>query len=542
MMKWLKWITGNPPSDHEERLEAWARMDDPRPGGRLAALLLLCISRRPDRAAWAAAELRRALAAIDPTAIRASDHNVRGDLLCGPGHVYRDRRWAEPEAVIEQLRRRLGDDAAVLSVLAMHPSGYVRYAAIQRLAATGDGSAELPVLIVRSYDWVEPVRRAAEEAALARITEANLPRVMECLGLLLRTRGWQRDGEVARRAFERMRSPAARPLRWTGLSSPDRMVRLACFEWLAEDDADRLDAVRAVFASNDPALRRAAAKASLRLPGEALPSIVPAMLGDWAARVRTHGVVLAGRLGPSAEPALLAAAVDENATVRLYARAELKGMGRVIDAPFYRAAVHDAPHSLGALAGLADLATADDAEVLERRLHASNPVRWRLTALRGYVRALRGGAVPLLLRLMASASPKVARAAAGELRPYPVPTMELAALYDAGEAHVRRNALRMLVRRSKWDGLGWAIRACADPHPRVAETGGVEVRRWITRFNRTYTPATGEQLARVGEALAAAAGSVPAADREWLAGLLPPDIQARVNEAVKAAMQGEEPR
>ena len=110
-------------------------------------------------------------------------------------------------------------------------------------------------------------------------------------------------------------------------------------------------------------------------------------------------------MGTGAEPRLLAAALDVNSTVRLYARAELKKLGRTIDAAFYRAALGERPESPGVLAGLAETATADDADVVERYL-SSPRVRLRRIAVAAYARLRRQDAVPALVRLLADPAPK----------------------------------------------------------------------------------------------------------------------------------------
>ncbi|HET7464077.1 MAG TPA: hypothetical protein VFJ82_22665 [Longimicrobium sp.] len=531
-MKWLKWMPGGSGSVRENALEERLSQPERWPGDRLAALLLACGSDRPGRARAAALELRETLGRLPASSLITVDQRVRRELAWGSSLVYDLPDWARTPAGVDHLRQRVGDDVAVWCVLSMHPSGRVREAAVRRIAEAGDGSVELPFLVLRSYDWAEPVRRIAEAAALERLTEANLPRVIDTLPLLVRTEGRVRGGALGRRAHELLRSPAARPLLRREMRRADGRTRLACFAWLAEDEGERLDVVLHALAGDDARVRRAAAQTAARLRDDEIPAVLPVLMSDSSARVRLHGVTLARRLGEGAEPVLLLAAIDENATVRLFARAELKERGRTLDAAFYRAALAQMPGSGGALAGLAETGAADDAGAMERYLFSPR-VRLRVAAVQGVARLRRHDAVPELLRMLGDSAPKVSRAAAGELRALPFAAASVAALYESGTAHVRRNALRLLVRRGKWEGLVWALRACADPDPRIAEIGRGEVGRWIFRFNRSFAEPTPAQTEAVGRALLAAATAVPPHDRERLIRLLPPHVRRQVAEAVR---------
>ncbi|HET7234147.1 MAG TPA: hypothetical protein VFJ16_29305 [Longimicrobium sp.] len=520
-MRWLNGLLAGG-RKNEDGLEERLRQPERWPGDRLAPLLLACGSGRPGRAKSAAAELRGTLERIPPAQLVGVDQRVRAELWSSTPYPVRD--WVRTPAAVDHLRQRVGDDVAVLCVLSTHPSGYVREAAVKALDEVGDGGFELPFLALRSYDWVPQVRQRAEAAALKRLTPANLPRVLDTMGLLLRTEERERSGPVGRRAVELLRDPAARPLLRQGLHSPDGLTRVFCFGWLVEDRAERPQLVLDAVASGDPVLRRAVGKIAGETP-EARAVLVPVLLRDPSAHLRGVGVLLAATLD-GAEPRLLAAATDPNATVRLFARKVLDDLfGRAIDAAWYRAALADAPESAGALAGLAEVGTAEDAEVLERYLAAPR-VRLRMDAVKGYARLRRSDAVPALLRMLADPSPRVSRAAAAELRTLPVASSDLAPLYESGAAHVRRSVLRLLVRRGKWDALAWTLRACGDADPPIAEIGRGGLERWILRFNRSYAEPTMEQIARIRHALQASAPAIHALQRKRLMELLPQSMRA----------------
>lgn len=72
------------------------------------------------------------------------------------------------------------DERARLSVYgfaSFHPNGYVRERAVQLLANDFSGS-ELPYLLIRMNDWVEPVRKKAKDAVISRLSR-NMPLTLQ---------------------------------------------------------------------------------------------------------------------------------------------------------------------------------------------------------------------------------------------------------------------------------------------------------------------------------------------------------------------------
>lgn len=123
--------------------------------------------------------------------LRSPDQDVRTTAANGIGHLFSSvepldylqldqsmRNWTEyeslpnspwrrltPEELLELSRLPYGNLA--LGLAAMHWSGYVREAAVERLAEVTDGS-ELPFLLLRVNDWVTAVRTRAAQALLSK--------------------------------------------------------------------------------------------------------------------------------------------------------------------------------------------------------------------------------------------------------------------------------------------------------------------------------------------------------------------------------------
>lgn len=69
----------------------------------------------------------------------------------------------------------------------------MREEAIRRSATSADGS-EIPFLLLRSNDWVKPVREAAQSALRARLAPAHVPDLVKALPMLDAMHRWGRLG------------------------------------------------------------------------------------------------------------------------------------------------------------------------------------------------------------------------------------------------------------------------------------------------------------------------------------------------------------
>jgi hypothetical protein len=106
----------------------------------------------------------------DPTPVELSwlDERLR------PGsYAYYPCPWRKlaPEAV-SRLAQSANLDPAVVGLVASHPNGFVRAAALEVLAQHTEGQ-EIPFLALRANDWVEPVANRASELLLNRLRPDN---------------------------------------------------------------------------------------------------------------------------------------------------------------------------------------------------------------------------------------------------------------------------------------------------------------------------------------------------------------------------------
>jgi hypothetical protein len=516
MMTW-KWIERLFPDEPEP---FWT--DPDMPGSLSDRLMRLLGGLRDPRWGRRAAErLRDEVAALSPAGWLRTDEVLRTRMASYASGLA--PHWLHDPRDIRRLSLPSRTEAAVLGLLAAHPSGYVREAAVRRLASLGDGG-ELPPLLLRANDWVGPVREQAVAALHARVTPAYAEHWMCALPLVLRLRttGRANGQPLVDAVLALLGSDECRERVWTGLHSREAAVRRASFAILRARGRPGLAMlVRVASRSHDAMLRLLAARAAAELDTGTVYEVLPAMLRDGFPPVRLIGLRLAAeRTGTAVLPALRQALLDRSAAIRGAARAALDRLDPMDFAAFYRTRVTAAegPRLAEAVVGLAETGGPEDAELVAPLVQHARP-RVRRAALRALDRLAGDTAVPALVRAVGDASPSVSGTATAALH-------ARAALADATAlnawlggphpVHVRRNALSVLARRARWDAAAWLLHSLADDEPEVRDTARGYLERWKSRFNRSFSQPTETQRERIRAALERSGPLLEPHDLRWL--------------------------
>ncbi|MDQ7909428.1 hypothetical protein RB614_33385 [Phytohabitans sp. ZYX-F-186] len=328
--------------------------------------------------ARAAGELDRLLRAATPDAVAVLEGAYRGR-----------RRTLAPVLGAGALTGDFGRSAEAVAALATFDrSGYLREAGVRWLAGRA-GPFALPYLLLRLNDPVDPVRRRAVAAVRARLTAGSATALVPLLPLVEGLGARRRAGPVARAIGELLVAgdPAGRAALWTGARGGDPAVAAACLRLLAtvEPAAAAEHAVR----TGDPPLRlwAAAVATAPSLDPAARHHLLALLESDTNPRIRWR-VLRARARRPDGEPYLRRALLDPDARVRYLARAGLRALGHTGSADLYRRTLAGAggtpATTVGALAGLADMGTREDAGRVVRFLeHPNARVRgeaWRALA------------------------------------------------------------------------------------------------------------------------------------------------------------------
>lgn len=395
-------------------------------------------------------------------------------------------------------------DFGPLAIASIHSNGRVREAAIRRLAARTDG-IELPFLLLRLNDWVEPIRELAHSLVSARLRREYATHFLRGIPLILRIQKGQRGQhdwlmDAIAGLFNERESASVLA---AGLHSEDRVVRRTSLR-IAAGGASAADALRFALNDLDPMIRLWAAKQLLANSDRVVATALHARLClDPFMPIRRESLLALVACGAeSANEAMIEALLDSHSSMREIARYHLKG---TVDLrAFYRRAVADsAGATLGvAIRGLGECGIATDVEPIARFMN-SPEIRIRKAAVAAIGRLAAESYSVELLELLGDSSPAVSAEAALALVPVVHDSVEKLSefLMESGTPFIRKNALRLVVRLSKWQQIPLVLAAARDPVAAVAQPAKLAAGRWLARYNRSFAAPTAHQLAAVQQEL-----------------------------------------
>jgi HEAT repeat protein len=426
---------------------------------------------------------------------------------------YESHRWNQLQPADVLRLARLSDRWAVLTIAAMHRSGYVREAALRQLAAAPSGKL-LPILLIRLNDWVGPVRRAAEGAVEALRRAPDPEALVACLPLLLQMQTWRRRDlqPFVDSLLQLLQQPGSRRALASGLRSPDRYVRRESLRLaLTTPELDPAEAARFLedgLADGDILVRLQAARHLQLLDDGTLRRLGAMARGDRSMPVgRAALEACAARFPAEAVSLYQDALLDAHASIRQLARHRLeKQPGGFGVAEFYRAAVRSQSGTAlrAAILGLAETGEAGDAvDVLPFSSHEI--VRVREAAVRALGRLDAENWIDVILKALADPSRRVSKQARVVLEAHPtLPIEDWAWEIVGSDAHPvqgRLNALHVLSRRPRWASLPFVVRAVLNPGPEVAAAAREHVLGWLATRQRSFRKPTPEQAREVRQAL-----------------------------------------
>ncbi|MDI1451639.1 hypothetical protein [Polyangium sp. 6x1] len=383
---------------------------------------------------------------------------------------------------------------ALFCLLAIHPSGHVRQASIERLASMRDG-VEVPFLLARLNDWVRAVRASARAAVMARIEEAqkgDLARGRELLANLplfdgLRALG-RDDHAPIRKAFEALLvHPAFAPVLDEGMRSPRRDVRFRCFtKALERPEEDARGVLAQALADRDASIRLWAARAALkRLAGDELRAAVERMRRDASASVRNEATfALAKKIEPPDREALEHALLDPSASVRWSARHYLAERWKIDARPYYLRALaeQDTSRIAAAIAGLIECGSDPDDVARARALLDHPSAAVRKAALVALARSAGDMHVEELFAALGDERASVAREATRCLKAQ-IDRVELGWIRDllrsAPRPHTRRMAVRLATYRDPRRHIDLLLEAMQDPDTTVVAEARRSLQSWL---------------------------------------------------------------
>lgn len=426
------------------------------------------------------------------------------------GESFYEWHKMSPERLLS-FERFAETSVSLLGMASFHQSGYVREAAINRLALITTG-AELPYILLRVNDWVSHVRDAANEAIQARLKPDYAPSFLENHTLVSRLEeaGRADHRPLVQRIYKLVQSGECRNALLESLKSEDRYIRRASFKMalgLSSSERDLPAVVSLALKEKDTVVRVwAAQRVSSALVGATLDHFVELMKGDRFMPVRREALRLeVKRNAPGLLSELRTALLDTHASMREEARYHLRRLDPMDVAAFYRQHVLAAEgHTLYAvISGLGETGVAtDDQLIVPYASHRASKIRW--AAVRALAKLNREAHIDLLMEALNDQVPCVSRQALNALtqKAAVVSGERIWELFQSSaSAHVRRNALSLIEKLGKWDSIYYLLRAVRDSDEAIAGMSRFAIQRWLARFNRSFSSPTHEQLTKLGNAL-----------------------------------------
>ena len=393
----------------------------------------------------------------------------------------------------------------VLGLLSFHRNGYVRQAAVRLLAAERDGT-ELPYLLIRQNDWVEPISRDARTAVEERLVDANVAHLAYNLPLIVRLSGWKRRDHSAavQRTIELLVQPQHAELLYSSIRSPHRLVR----RWVARRALDlagahREEIIRRGVQSDDSVIRLWSSRlVGALLADEEVQQIVGRLKQDSAAPVRSAAFWTAAQRFPNdATETWREALLDRSFSIRELARSQLAKLGVVDVAPLYREVLARNVDSLLGLLGLGETGNEADLPAIRRCLKAALPTR-RREAIAGLARIGGESITGELIRCLQDDCRGVTREVQRLLEKSGRTLCgdELwAVVREDKRVHCRVTAIRLVFNMGKWRSLPWLIGAAVHPDANTASLAQQFIEAWFSppRCNKVWTkpsPIEGESI------------------------------------------------
>jgi HEAT repeat protein len=401
---------------------------------------------------------------------------------------------------------------SVIGLVASHPSGFVREAAVEALRSVTDGQ-EIPFLTLRANDWVPTVAAKAADLLASRLDPENRRSVLDALPFLVRMVGQRRQNHGRfSDAIRRVLTTDAGVDVLARVNTFDTLVRRYVYGIIVNEAASGDgNIVTAALTDRDPLVRSLAVR---RLAGtgnidSSTGSLELLLSHDRMPSVRREAVSVLARCAPHRLRDLLPRVLlDRAAAVRDLARYFVRALNApVVPRDIYVEGLKETStlRLAAAIAGLGESGTNADVNVVMPFLKASSPTV-RRAAVRAVARLDATAAISAAVAALADPAPSVRAAAASTLRAN-ASRVDFAAVSDVMKrlpaARSRERLLPLLSDAPKWDAAIYLLDSLADADQAVRERASLLLDAWISRFNRSQSQPTPSQLRRIREALEA---------------------------------------
>jgi hypothetical protein len=427
---------------------------------------------------------RQILRQISPDGLSRFDAALHGRSWTAPRWF--PSLWEVKPHHVRRLAELSSDVEATALILAAHPSGWVRQAALPLLEECCTPLA-LGMLVLRSNDWVEAIRIDAQARLKKVAAGQNIQPLISVIPAVEQlARSASRSGDFAREFLRYLTDRLTRTALMGGLRDPSLRVRRSSARLLVSKGLPD-DALDVALNQEDTITAYIVALAAARM--DTSRAMSERLVAARSPRLRRLGLVrLIEHADDAATEAARQALLDSHAHVRSEAQSYLRRSGVAVS-PIYATLLESRPAV--AIVGLAETGTKDDAgRVVLYASHASARVRDAVClalaklAPHDYRRTL--------LQLAHDQSGRVARHAAGAIVRSNADPAELDQLWSFVVTQPgRRAVLSAFESLDRWVQLTYAFRAISSDIAR--NEGMLLLEHVMTRWNASFTTPSAER-------------------------------------------------
>lgn len=378
---------------------------------------------------------------------------------------------------------------AAATFLSSHENGRVREKAVNVLGASGVMNA-LPFLLLRSNDWVEPIRKKSLRFAIeliCRNPNAAIQKHLASMGHAMLAGKGSTAGDLKHlvATVKEFRSQIAIDLMISLSTAVYRRTLVTAVLDASDLDDDAFHRF-ALALGEGPDIKLK----SLIIRRTSNIELLKRYFGNASPATRQSALIRLIELRPEGlESVVKEAIMDSSSRVRIIAQFEFEKSGRTGLRTFYREALKDCHHRPVALAGLGETGNASDVDIIMPFTH-DTAIRVRRMAWRS-IRSLKIKVDPeLALTHLDDPSPSVSRQVECILAKefHLLPRSEiLEAFASLKFQHARFGIVRCLAAYGTWDVLPILIFVAASVDPELASRAEQTA---IHRFGDVFTSPT----------------------------------------------------
>ena len=412
--------------------------------------------------------------------------------------------------------------AIVIGVASFHPNGYFREKALNILMEMNKG-CEMPYLLLRMNDWVHSISYLAKKAVIERLNIQNINVIVDNLPLIMRLENCSHNEhkDILDITISLLKQKEAEEALKYGISSKDINVRKYCYEIIVQNAIwDTTAILNCLIKELNPQIRlRTLRNTEKRIDPEIFKSYAVFLLRDKYAPVRSFALEIYNRFYPSESHTVLEKAIlDENISIRETARFLMSKECTYDFADIYRNILSENNACIGAILGLGETGSNEDAVYVVPFLDDV-----RVKVVRATVKSLskldfeevKSTLIDMLADPRPGVSKEVRRILKGKIN-----ALDAERIYEIYKSsslnHIKKNAAILLFSLSKWDAIKYILELNSDTDEDIDSIAKSALKRWKLKFNRSFISPTIQQKLAVERTLEKYGQHINIHDREWI--------------------------